>query len=380
MLRPSILALGFSSLILGSASALAESPPTGVIFGGFFDAYYSFNSNDPRQVTGLDAASVSGASIAPANNTYRYYDMYHNQATLSLAELSVKATRGEVTLLAEFVFGSFADANATVASTSGALVDESSKHLGQALVSYKASGSRWSFDLGKAYSHLGVETVKSKDNFNYSRSVLFSYAIPFWTTGVRVGYDVVPDELQVSLYLSNGWNTSYDVNRAKTSGLQLKYVPSAATTIIYNVISGAERTDSESDLKTVHEINATIAVDPDMQVIFDSVHGSEQNALVGGSRIFASWYGALVGLRSKIDDESYWSPRVEVYRDENGVSLGGPAQTLKSLTVTYGRRLSDGFETRFEVRGEESDQSVFTDRNGPTKKQATALAAALFHF
>jgi len=376
--RSSILWI-WSSLVLGSF-AHAETEKPDVSISGFFDGYYSFNFNNPPQTSGISSASVAAAGIPPANNTYRYYDTYHNQLTLSLAELTIKAAYKEVSLVTDFDFGPFADLNASTSSSSGVLADESSKHIGQAVISYRPSGSRFSVHAGKMYSHLGVETVKSKDNFNYSRSILFSFAIPFWHTGIRVGFEAIPETLQASLYIYNGWNTQYDINRSKTIGAQLRYTPSERVTVGYNFIGGPERANSESDWKSVHELGATISATNSTSLIGDVVYGFEENASVGGVSKRAKWYGALVGVRQQISEKSYLSPRFEVYRDNDGYTLGGAPQTINSVTLTFGHKLTSGLETRAEARGDFSNESSFAKDTGTSKSQTTLLVAGLFTF
>ncbi len=368
------------SVLIYGWTAQAETEKPEVTISGFFDGYYSYNFNNPKQTVGLSAASISSAEIPPANNTYRYYDTYHNQFTPSLAELTVKASFREVSLLTDFDFGPFADLNASASSPTGAVIDESSKNIGQAVLTYKPSNSKFTFDVGKMYSHLGVETVKSKDNFNYSRSILFSYAIPFWHTGIHIGYDVVPGKFQTSLYVYNGWNSQYDTNRSKTVGVQLRYTPSDKTAIAYNFIGGPERVDSESDWKAVHEINATFLFTDSTSLIADAVYGSEENVSIGGSRTRVQWYGGLIGLRHQYSEQSYLSTRLEIYRDNDGYTLGGMPQTINSVTITCGHELSPGLETRIEARGDFSSESTFVADSGTSRSQATLLVAGLFKF
>lgn len=93
------------SLVLGGSLAQAQKPE--VTINGFFDTYYSSNLNNPKQTAGLSATSVSSAAIPTGNNNYRYYDIYHNQFTMSLAELSLKAAVDEVSFVADLDFGPF---------------------------------------------------------------------------------------------------------------------------------------------------------------------------------------------------------------------------------------------------------------------------------
>ena len=49
-------------------------------------------------------------------------------------------------------------------------------------------GAGLTVDVGKFVTHMGNEVIESKDNWNYSRSFLFAYAIPYYHTGIRLTY------------------------------------------------------------------------------------------------------------------------------------------------------------------------------------------------
>lgn len=344
------------------------------------DAYYSHNFNRPAAVSAPTAASVSSAALPDGKNLYRYYDAYPNQFSLNLLELSILAKQGDVSLLMDLDFGPFADMNAASSSASGKTVDEVSKHLGQAVVAYHPEGSRFFFEAGKMYSHIGAETVKAKDNWNYSRTVLFSYGMPFWHTGLRLGYDIIPGELQTSLYAYNGWNSVYDNNHSKSWGAQLKYTPSQAFTLAYNFIGGPERPENESEWKTVHELNAGYTVSDSLALLADLLMGSEKGVTVNGRKTDAQWYGGLLGLKYGLNDRSYLSPRFEVYRDQHGYTLGGGPQTIRSGTLTYGRNLTQGFDLRAEGRWDSSSRNAFTKGLVSKNSQTTLLVALLFTY
>lgn len=359
-------------LLAGSTTFAEDQQKPEINFNGFFDAYYSYNFNHPRMVTLASNTSVSTAGLPAANNTYRYYDTFHNQMTISLAEFSVQAKYQEVSLLTDFDFGPFADLNSPV--------DEISKHIGQAVLTYKPAGSAFTFDAGKMYTNVGLETAKSKDNYNYSKSVLFSYGMPFWHSGVRFGYDAIPEKLQTSLYVYNSWNSLYDNNESKTLGVQLKYTPSSAVTVIYNFLGGPERADTEADLKTVHELNATWVVNDTWILAADLLTGKEEKALVSNTKA-AEWSGALLLAKYQLTEKSYLSPRFEIYHDQDGYTLGGGDQTVQTATLTYGKSLTRGLEFRAEARADKSNQKTFVAEGGTTKdSQTTLLAALLFNF
>jgi hypothetical protein len=84
------------------------------------------------------------------------------------------------------------------------------KHIQQAYVSVLA-GSRLQLDAGKFVTPLGAEVIESQDNWNYSRSVLFGYAIPFYHVGLRATLPA-GDKLSFAGYLVNGWNNSSEIH------------------------------------------------------------------------------------------------------------------------------------------------------------------------
>ena len=63
------------------------------------------------------------------------------------------------------------------------------------------------FDFGKFVTPFGNEVIESKDNWNYSRSLLFSLAIPYYHQGLRATYSP-NDQVTLAGYLVNGWNNS----------------------------------------------------------------------------------------------------------------------------------------------------------------------------
>ncbi len=366
---PILTVLGFL-LTIHSAKADSEKPE--ISFNGFFDAYYSYNFNRPNSVAAPNTSSVAASALPAGNNTYRYYDTYHNQMTLSLVEFSVQAKYREVSLLTDFDFGPFADLNSST--------DEVSKHVGQAVISYRPADSRFSFDVGKMYTHVGLETVKSKDNFNYSRTTLFGYGSPFWHTGVRIGYDVVPEKLQTSLYVYNGWNTIYDTNDSKTLGAQIKYTPSSIVSIVYNFIGGPEKANNDGDWKIVHELNTTWGLSESWTLITDALYGSERDVTLGAETKSAKWYAGVVGAKYQLTEKSYLSPRYEIYRDEDGYTLGNIPQTIQSVVFTYGREITSGLQVRGEIRLDKSSENTFVAKSESKDSQVTVLAAMLFTF
>ena len=343
-------------------------------FAAYFDAYYEYNFNRPKP----------NGDHSPQNNLH-YYDWYSNQLGLNLAELTIKHTRKESSFVMDLDFGQFADINASTPAVTASggptyaptTIDELSKHIGQAVFTYNPAGApNWVFEVGKMATHLGLELGKSKDNWNYSRSTIFSFAIPLWHTGMHVGYTVKPNILTASAYLYNGWNTIYENNFTPTYGAQIKWTPNDRFTGVYNYIGGPEQALNSNNWKQVHEANFAYTLNPTVSLASDFVYGNEKAAVPSGD---ASWYGAQLGMKWQTSPKFYLSPRVEYYRDPQGYTLGGSDQLLYTYTLTESLQLSDGFELRVEQRLDHSNQgNRFIKRDGSTSDQPVVIVGMLY--
>src|SRR5207248_9343949 len=112
--------------------------------------------------------------------------------------------------------------------------------LQQAFASYIAPlGSGLRFDVGKYVTHLGYEVIEGYDGYNdnYSRSILFGYAIPFTHTGVKASY-AFNSKIAGMVEVVNGWDLVRDNNRSKSVGAQLTLTPVSPLTVLFNWIGG----------------------------------------------------------------------------------------------------------------------------------------------
>src|SRR5712675_3706850 len=83
----------------------------------------------------------------------------------------------------------------------------------QAYVQY-AHGP-WTIIGGKYVTLAGAEVINPTGDVNYSRSILFGYAIPFAHTGIRATY-AASDSLTLIIGVNNGWDQLKDQNSQKT--------------------------------------------------------------------------------------------------------------------------------------------------------------------
>ena len=165
------LSLGAAATASAQAAAAPAADPTPapappIEVTGFVDTYYEYNFN----------------KVDPALRTF---DVQHNTLSLSLAEIAfAKAvnTDHRVGFRVDLDFGKTADLVAAFEPEENG--KEIYKHIQQAYLSVLA-GEKLQLDVGKFVTPIGAEVIESQDNWNYSRSVLFGYAIPFYHVGVR---------------------------------------------------------------------------------------------------------------------------------------------------------------------------------------------------
>jgi hypothetical protein len=348
--------------------------PFGITFAGYLDGYFVQNFNHPQPVT-VPASTPPTYPIGNVNN--RLYDIYSNQVTLNLAEFTIRKAGQEVSVLVDLDFGTQADLNASLAP---GVSDVVSKYIGQAVLTYTpAKVSGLTIDFGKMYTHVGYETAKARDNWQYSRSDLYSYGIPIWHTGVHVGYELLPKKVTIGGYLYNGWNSIYDNNSGKTLGAQLKFTPNDSLILVYNYIGGPEQAKNDSNRKTLHEVNEAYSMNPVLSFAADQLYGTEDNAVSTGN---AFWWAATLAMKAQLTARYSISPRAEVYRDGTGYTLSsGGQQTITDYTLTNAFVVADGFETRLEARYDHSTSSTaFTTTDGTSKSQVTLAAALMYTF
>lgn len=354
----------------------------GVEWKGYFDFYYQAS---PQGHTATPAP-LAGPSVIEGS----YFNRHVNQMTLNMAEISLKKKSGKVTFQADVALGEMVDQlsgggsqSMTGANPTNAAANEPTRNLTQATLTYAAT-DRVSFAAGKFYTHMGLETTKAKDNWQYSRSYTFNYGIPFWHEGVSGAFAVVPDKFSTTVYLLNSWDgrVAQEQNKSATFGVNLNFTGVEGLTANYNYIGGAEAADANR--REVHEINATYAINPTISVAADYVIGSQKMTTET-----AKWNALTLNLKAVINSIYSISPRYEMFDDSNngfaiagGLSAVGTKQKITSWALANNFNLGDGLETRLELRTDKSDSDLFfKDKDGGTSDhQESYLVGLLYSF
>lgn len=350
---------------------------------GFVDTYYAWNFNRPVGVpTGFPAGSVSSV-----DNLLHNFDFNHNALSLNLAEIVLERPAD----LAKGIPGFRVDLDVGPATDWVHSADPSGldvlKHIQQAYLSIPVRGEKGSawlpdrIEIGKWVTQHGAEVIETKDNWNYSRSLLFAWAIPYYHAGVRAfwplnsGNKLVPQ--YINLYLANGWNNVKENNAGKTLGLQASWAPYPKWSILTNWMSGPEPLGADpGDGNWRHLFDATLTYTASSKWLFAlNFDWMNQKADPGHIR----WQGLAGYIRYVPGAKDAFTLRSEIFRDHNGVSTGTKQQVMEA-TLTYERKLSENLITRWEYRRDWSTASVFNKRGRPVKNQDIVLGGFIVIF
>ena len=322
---------------------------------GFVDGYYLWNFNE-------------------GDTQLRNFDTTHNSFSLNYAEIALTKPVSDTSRGGFRVdFGAGDTAELVNLYEPGGT--DYLKYVQQAYVSYLAPvGKGLTIDFGKFVTPAGGEVIENKDNFNYSRGLLFALAIPYYHAGFRVGY-AVSDTVSVTGFLVNGWNDVKDNNDAKTVGVSLGLKPNAKTGLFVNYLVGNEFADDvDGGTRNLIDVVGTYAINDKTSFLANFDYGMDS---LDDEDL--AWYGVALGLKYQATDKFAFSPRYEWFVDDDGFATG-LKQTLQEVTLTGEYKATGGLITRFEFRTDFSDEDYFTKDDGLKSSQPTASVSFIYAF
>ena len=220
----------------------------------------------------------------------------------------------------------------------------------------------------------GNEVIETKDNWNYSRSLLFALAIPYYHMGMRARY-APTGKVTLTGFLLNGWNNVVDNNTGKTVAGSIAIKPTTAVSIVENYIAGPEQNGDNSDWR---QLSDTVVSYTAAKVVSAAVNYDYGRETVAGSGV--RWQGVAGNLRIQPNAWFAFTPRAEYYDDRDGFTTG-LAQKVKEITLTGETKHKDGVLMRIEYRRDFSDVPFFVKRaTGTNKNQDTFTVGFVYAF
>lgn len=228
--------------------------------------------------------------------------------------------------------------------------------------------------LGRMHSWFGVESLDLPKNPTFSLSPL-ALAVPKTVTGLSASLELGAG-LRYSQFLVQGWDRVEDLNDAKTVGGQLAF-DTKGLSLALNYVVGAERADSNSDLRWALELAARYQATTSTELRASLLYGQEafedDTAKFGGVSFTVSQ-----GL-FEVEGEGYHrltaALRGSYLRDQGG-SRTGLDQALGEVTATLGVNFLRDASLRVEYR---HDFSCKADAFGPGQSGQDTVALALHY-
>jgi hypothetical protein len=353
---------------VGQLDAKAEK----IHLTGLIDWYYQFSFNHP----------LPGTNLVPP----RAFDIKNDSFSLSLVEVNLTqaaTAKSPIGFTATFTLGKTADlvhfTEPGGTPNPGKLSNDTIyKYTQQLFGTYVTPGSQpFTMDFGKFVTLMGFELIESSTNDNYSRGLLFTYAIPFYHTGLRITRPL-SSTLAAQLHLVNGWNNVEDDNSGKSIGVQFAWNPNSAWTWVVNWMGGDESTGAALPANLNVQLVDLLGIWRPTDRLKLGINVDYASAFKAGAA-GGHWSGQAVYLRYQLNKRSALAVRLEHFEDTNGLRTG-TAQNLNSATATFEYVVHDNLLHRLEFRHDKAGKTLFPSGGGGSTSMQTITFSQVVRF
>ena len=345
--------------LLACSPARADDAPPKTTVSGILDFYYMYNMNHPR------VGALAGG---------RAFDVKNDSFSFSLLKVDVVKPVGKGSPVGFTLTGTVGKTADIVHSTEPGGMN-TYKYLQQVYGTYVVGNGKMpiTVDFGKFVTWHGYEVIGSTSNDNYSGSLLFTFAIPFYHAGIRATIPL-SDKLTAGLYLVNGWNDVEDSNGGKSYGASLAFTPSKPLSLTLNYLGGDEGSMTANGVGSFGGIGFPTPLILNTQLVdLVAVWTPTAKIKLGANVDYASaaksgaadgnWSGEAVYFKYQFKPSTYLCLRAEHFEDNNGLRTGA-AQNVNEITVTLDHAWKANLVTRLEFRHDHAGAAGFFPSGG----------------
>lgn len=247
----------------------------------------------------------------------------------------------------------------------------------QAFVQYDARCG-WQLAFGKFNAPIGYEVLDPTGMFQYSHSLLFTYAAPTNLTGLKVARDL-GGGWDLALHLSNGWDRA-TADKHVTAGGRVGLARGDFSGGLA-AISGKEEWDGGNPGDPSVPLTRTV-IDSDLSFVRGAWRVGGEVSLgdvttVGGD---AQWLGLMAMAHVDFSPSAGLTVRVDHLDDQDGYlfgAVGDEFQARRSLTIAPTFTLDEGLGALVELRVDQSDRDAFLDSDGQPTDSAVTFAVEM---
>jgi hypothetical protein len=343
------------------------------------------------QVSGYADAGYTSASIASAVGTPggsfitgRVFDTLNQQIQFHTFNLQAAYT-GPIGFKVEANFGD--DANVINSYPKAVYAPGTAIDITQAYVSL--TSGQFTGIVGKFETLAGAEVIESPSDMNFSRSILFGFAVPFTHTGGRLTWAMNPT-ISFVAGANNGWDTTWQHNPnglpfVDTGSLTIEggalWTPSKAFSATIDGYTGQVQEgfavatpgffvlNPARPNRSLIDAVLTWHATPSWTFVANGDVGQQTNSNIfdGTGTLIGYGTGTWSGVAGYANYaiNSLWSAtaRAEYFADYGGLRTG---QTMRwgEATITLQYAPNSNLILRGEVRGDKTNRPYFFGANG----------------
>jgi hypothetical protein len=398
-------------------SAAGDAPPPitiasllgGITLSGFGDFYYGYDNNHPyNNMAGL-------RSFEAPTNTFAF-----NMAEVILDKAG--DTTSAENRLGYHLSAGYGEAAKLINGSDTPFTDGSNFFVKEAYASYIFPfGKGLTVMVGKFVTPMGAEVIESDANWNYSRGLLFNYAIPFFHFGANAKY-AFNTKWAVTGYLVNGWNNTLidhdqiangttGQSSGLTYGASLAYTPNAKWSATENYFAGPVTDGVGFNGQTLNEwkqiSDTVVSYTPNMKwafmingdygfgpVVYSGTGGTCDSATRPRAEGFTvscnagpavDWWGVAGYAKYNWSPKTNFAVRYEYYDDPQGYTglVFGDRGWAQEVTGTYSYNLTSALLFRGEYRYDFASEPIFDQSFSnfkSVKEQNTATVSFVYMF
>ncbi len=331
---------------------------TNLTIEGYADVYFAYDINAPKD----------------ANRPYFVSASRHNEFNINLAYLSLKFQSSRVRATFTPGFGTYMNAN--YAAEKVTLKNILEANVGVRLFKNK---NIW-LDAGVIGSPYTNESAISFDQIMYTRSFAPEY-VPYYLTGAKLSIPV-KQNLNVYLYLLNGWQVIEDVNSPLAMGTQVEYRPGKRWLLNWNTYYGNENSASAPDYSNRFFSDVYAVYQAGKKVTLAAcVYGGLQQKMIPDGKSNNTWWQANISSKIVTRENQFVSARLEYFSDPKQVMIktvtGVPEFHCYSASLGYNVHITPQVMFRAEARYFQSKDNIFYTADGQTANQNLMLTGGL---
>ena len=334
-----------------SPSPSPSAPPKTLQFSGFADAGY---------VSGTGNATLKFTN----GSNSRVFDTFNREPDLQNLDIQATLTAGSLGGKLELNGGTDPDVFAAYPAAGNGF------DVQQAYLTYTLG--KLTLQGGKFVTLAGAEVIDSPGDSNYSRSILFGFAIPFTHTGGRLTY-ALTNQLSVIAGINAGWDDIRETNGQRTVEYGAAWNPSSVVSFAAQGYTGYEQLNNYSGCPTTGVLPSC---QQGQRTLIDAVgtyHATSALSFTanydrgrqGNASLFdttasntANWSGLAGYATYAFNPKVSGTLRYEGFHDTDGYRTGF-AQYWREGTLTVGYSPTSAVTFRGEFRHDTSDHAVF---------------------